>query len=153
MGAGVIAFGLWAGMNRPVTDIAPYHGPIGGFAFSPFHRGESPETNDYPTTAEIKADLTLAAQHTKNIRIYTVGGDLGQIPALAEGMGLNVTVGAWLDRHPDANAAELANVGKVTNANPCGCTIRSWPTASTSSPCICCRTGKACRRRSPCRTR
>ncbi len=118
LGAGVIAFGLWAGMNRPVTDIAPYHGPIGGFAFSPFHRGESPETNDYPTAAQIKSDLALAAQHTKNIRTYTVGGNLGQIPALAEGMGLNVTVGAWLDRHPDANAAEIANVVKVTNANP-----------------------------------
>jgi exo-beta-1,3-glucanase (GH17 family) len=118
LGAGVIAFGVWAGVNRPVTDIAPYHGEIGGFAFSPFHKGESPETNDYPTTAQIKSDLKLAAQHTHNIRTYTVEGDLGQIPALAEGMNLNVTLGAWLDRHPDANAAELAKVVQVANANP-----------------------------------
>jgi exo-beta-1,3-glucanase (GH17 family)/cellulose synthase/poly-beta-1,6-N-acetylglucosamine synthase-like glycosyltransferase len=118
LGAGVIAFGLWAGVNRPVTDIAPYHGEIGGYAFSPFHQGESPQTGDYPTTAQIKSDLKLVAQSTHNIRTYTVQGDLGQIPALAEGMGLNVTVGAWLDRHPDANAAELANVVKVANANP-----------------------------------
>jgi exo-beta-1,3-glucanase (GH17 family)/cellulose synthase/poly-beta-1,6-N-acetylglucosamine synthase-like glycosyltransferase len=118
LGAGIIAFGLWAGANRPVTDIAPYHGEIGGYAFSPFHQGESPQTGNYPTTAEIKSDLKLVAQSTHNIRTYTVEGDLGQIPALAEGMGLNVTLGAWLDRHPDANAAELAKVVQVANANP-----------------------------------
>jgi exo-beta-1,3-glucanase (GH17 family)/cellulose synthase/poly-beta-1,6-N-acetylglucosamine synthase-like glycosyltransferase len=118
LGAGIIAFALWAGVNRPVTDIPAYHGEIGGYAFSPFHQGESPQTGDYPTTAQIKSDLKLVAQSTHNIRTYTVEGDLGQIPALAEGMGLNVTVGAWLDRHPDANATELANVVKVANANP-----------------------------------
>jgi exo-beta-1,3-glucanase (GH17 family)/cellulose synthase/poly-beta-1,6-N-acetylglucosamine synthase-like glycosyltransferase len=118
LAAGIVAFGLWAAANRPVTDIAPYYGAIGGFAFSPFHKGESPQTNDYPTVAQIKSDLALAAQHTQNIRTYTVEGDLGQIPALAEGMGLNVTLGAWLDRHPDANAAELAKTVQVANANP-----------------------------------
>ncbi len=118
LGVGVLAFGLWAGFNRPVTDIAPYHGEIGGLAFSPFHAGENPQTNRYPSAAEIKSDLTLAAAHTHNIRTYTVQGILGQIPALAEGMNLNVTLGAWLDRHPQANAAELAKVVRVANANP-----------------------------------
>jgi exo-beta-1,3-glucanase (GH17 family) len=118
LGAAVIAFGIWAGVNRPVTDIAPYNGAIGGFAFSPFHAGESPEKNQYPTTAQIKSDLALVSLHTKNIRTYTVEGDLGTIPALAENMGLNVTLGAWLDRHPDANAAEIAKVVQIANANP-----------------------------------
>ena len=117
LGVGVVALGLWAGTNRPVTDIAPYTGEIGGFAFSPFHKGESPATGVYPTAAQIKSDLTLAAKYTHNIRTYTVEGDLGQIPALAEGMNLNVTLGAWLDRHPDANAQELAKVVQVANAN------------------------------------
>ncbi len=118
LGAAALCVGIWAGANRPVTDIAPYTGAIGGYAFSPFHAGESPETGIYPTPAEIKSDLALAAQHTHNIRTYTVGGDLGTIPALAEGMGLNVTLGAWLDRHPDANATELAKLVQVANANP-----------------------------------
>jgi exo-beta-1,3-glucanase (GH17 family)/cellulose synthase/poly-beta-1,6-N-acetylglucosamine synthase-like glycosyltransferase len=118
VGVGIVAFGLWAAANKPVTDIAPYSGEIGGYAFSPFHAGESPQTNSYPTTAEIKSDLALVARRTHNIRTYTVEGDLGQIPALAEGMGLNVTLGAWLDRHPDSNAAELAKVVTVANANP-----------------------------------
>src|SRR6202051_1135391 len=42
LGVGVIAFGLWAGANRPVTDIAPYHGDIGGYALSPLPRGGDP---------------------------------------------------------------------------------------------------------------
>jgi exo-beta-1,3-glucanase (GH17 family)/cellulose synthase/poly-beta-1,6-N-acetylglucosamine synthase-like glycosyltransferase len=117
LGVGAIAFGLWAGFNRPVTDIAPYRGEIGGYAFSPFHKGESPETGAYPSPAEIKSDLAFVAGHTHNIRTYTVEGDLGSIPALAEGMGLNVTLGAWLDRHPEQNAAELAKVVQVANAN------------------------------------
>lgn len=33
-------------------------------------------------------------------------------------MNLNVTLGGWLDRHPDANAAELAKLVQVANANP-----------------------------------
>ncbi|MDE8344948.1 MAG: hypothetical protein POH28_02055, partial [Acidocella sp.] len=105
LGVGVVAFGVWAGANRPVTNIPAYHGEIGGYAFSPFHKGESPQTGVYPTTAQIRSDLALVAQHTHNIRTYTVEGDLGTIPALAEGMGLNVTLGAWLDRKPEANAA------------------------------------------------
>ncbi len=118
LGVGVVAFGLWAGVNRPATNIAPYHGEIGGFAFSPFHKGESPETGKYPSTAEIKSDLAFASKYTHNIRTYTVEGDLGQIPALAKGMKLNVTLGGWLDRHPEANERELAKLVRVTNANP-----------------------------------
>ena len=118
LGAAVVTFGLWAGANRPATNIPAYTGEIGGFAFSPFHAGESPAENRYPTPAEIKSDLALVARHTRNIRTYTVQGDLGSIPALAEGMGLNVTLGAWLDRHPQANARELAKVVTIANANP-----------------------------------
>jgi exo-beta-1,3-glucanase (GH17 family)/cellulose synthase/poly-beta-1,6-N-acetylglucosamine synthase-like glycosyltransferase len=117
LGVGVVAMGIWAGFNRPVTDIAPYQGDIGGFAFSPFHKGESPETGKYPSQAEIKSDLVFASKYTHNIRTYTVGGDLGTIPALAQGMGLNITLGGWLDRHPEANAAELAKLVQVADAN------------------------------------
>ncbi|MBU6397956.1 MAG: glycosyltransferase, partial [Rhodospirillales bacterium] len=118
LGVGVVALGLWAATNQPAVNIPAYTGEIGGFAFSPFHKGESPQTGDYPTVAQIKSDLALAAKYTHNIRTYTVEGDLGQIPALAQGMNLNVTLGAWLDQHPEANARELAKVVRIANANP-----------------------------------
>jgi exo-beta-1,3-glucanase (GH17 family)/cellulose synthase/poly-beta-1,6-N-acetylglucosamine synthase-like glycosyltransferase len=117
LGAAAVGFGIWAAVNQPVTNIAPYHGEIGGFAFSPFQKGQSPQTGVYPSTKQIQSDLALVAARTHNIRTYTVEGDLGQIPALAAPYGLNVTLGAWLDTHLNANEAELTKVVKIANAN------------------------------------
>ncbi|MHB1304610.1 MAG: glycosyltransferase family 2 protein [Acidiphilium sp.] len=118
LGTAAATFGVWAALNRPVDGIPAYRGEIGGFAFSPFHAGESPQSKVYPSVAQIKSDLALVAKKTHDIRTYTVEGDLGQIPALAAPYHLNVTLGAWLDQHPKANAAELKKVVKVANANP-----------------------------------
>jgi len=117
LGAAGATFGIWAALNRPVTNLPPYRGEIGGFAFSPFHAGESPQSGIYPSIAQIRSDLALVAKHTHDIRTYTVQGDLGQIPALAAPYHLNVTLGAWIDQHPKANEAELKKVVKVANAN------------------------------------
>jgi len=76
-------FGIWAALNRPVDNMPAYRGEIGGFAFSPFHAGESPQSNVYPTIRQIDSDLALVATKTHNIRTYTVQNDLGDIPALA----------------------------------------------------------------------
>ncbi len=113
-----VALGVWAWIDRPVTTIPPYRGDIGGFAFSPFHAGENPQSNIYPSIAQIKSDLALVATKTHNIRTYTVQNDLGEIPALAAPYHLNVTLGAWIDQHPRANQRELTKVVQVANANP-----------------------------------
>ncbi|HQT60703.1 MAG TPA: glycosyltransferase [Acidiphilium sp.] len=114
---GAAAFGIWAMLNRPATNIPAYRGEIGGFAFSPFRAGQSPQSGVYPSVAQIRSDLALVAKHTHDIRTYTVEGDLGQIPALAAPYHLNVTLGAWLDQHTKANEAELKKVVKIANAN------------------------------------
>ncbi len=116
--AAILTIGLWAWCDWPAHNIPPYRGEISGFAFSPFHAGESPQTGVYPTIAQINADLALVATKTHNIRTYTVQNDLGEIPELAEKFHLNVTLGAWIDQHPKANAAELRKVVRVANANP-----------------------------------
>ncbi len=118
LGSAAAAFGVWAALNQPASNIPAYHDEIGGFAFSPFHAGENPQSNDYPSKAQIKADLALVAQKTHNIRTYTVQNVLGEIPALAAPYHLNVTLGAWLDQHQNSNAAELRKVVQVANANP-----------------------------------
>ncbi len=118
LGVGVVALGLWAGLNRPVTNIPAYHGEVGGFAFSPFRAGESPQSGIYPSKAQIEKSLKLAAKYTHNIRTYTVEGDLGDIPALAAPLHLNVTLGGWLDKNLESNARELTKLVRVANANP-----------------------------------
>ncbi len=115
--AAVAALLIWWGLNRPAF-IPGYQGPIGGLAFSPFRQGQSPETGVFPSRSNVRADLHLAAGMTHQIRTYTVAGVQGDIPELARGLPLSITLGAWLDRHPDANAAEIARLIAIANANP-----------------------------------
>jgi exo-beta-1,3-glucanase (GH17 family)/glycosyltransferase involved in cell wall biosynthesis len=114
--AACLGFGVWTAANRPATP-PDFRGRIAGVAFSPFRRGQTPEANRYPTDAQLRADLALVAGITGQIRTYGVSGSLGDIPALARGMGLDVTLGAWLTRDPRANAAELDRLIALTQAN------------------------------------
>lgn len=111
----VIAFLVWFAVNRPASapDVP---GRIAGLAFSPFQRGQSPETDRYPDKNQIRDDLARAADVTGRIRTYTVQGVLGDIPRLAAPLPLRITAGAWLARDPDANAAELQRLISVTRA-------------------------------------
>ncbi len=69
----------WAGLNTPVA--APdFNGRIAGLAFSPFHRGQSPEDGSTPEPAEIRDDLARAAAITGRMRTYTVAGDFAAHP-------------------------------------------------------------------------
>jgi exo-beta-1,3-glucanase (GH17 family)/cellulose synthase/poly-beta-1,6-N-acetylglucosamine synthase-like glycosyltransferase len=105
----LLAFGAWAMINRPV-EVPGFDGQIAGLAFSPFHRGESPQDDSYPTIGEMRADLLQAASVTGRIRTYTVQGGLADIPRLADDLPLRITLGGWLDRKADGNAAEIARL-------------------------------------------
>ena len=114
--AGMAALGLWRQAERPAA--APdFAGVIAGMAFSPFQRGESPETQAWPNEREIRADLDRAAELTGRVRTYTVQGALGDIPRLASGLPLQVTLGAWLDSHTDTDQTELSRLIQVAHTN------------------------------------
>lgn len=115
--AAAAALLIWWALNRPAF-VPGYHGEIGGLAFSPFRQGQSPETGVFPSSSEVRADLHLAAGMTHQIRTYTVAGVQGEIPALARGLPLSITLGAWLDRHPDANAAEITRLIAIADKSP-----------------------------------
>ncbi|MGH7066495.1 MAG: glycosyltransferase, partial [Acetobacteraceae bacterium] len=108
---------IWWALDRP-GFVPPYRGEIGGLAFSPFRQGQSPETGVFPSKSEVRADLRLAATMTHQIRTYTVAGVEGEIPRLARDLPLRITLGAWLDRHPEANAAEISRVIAIADASP-----------------------------------
>ena len=111
-----LALGVWAGANRPVAVLEFAGGPA-GLAFSPFHRGQSPETGSYPDAAQLRADLAVAAGISGQIRTYTVQGILGEIPALAENLKLRITLGAWLNQDAVANQAELRRLVAIARAH------------------------------------
>jgi exo-beta-1,3-glucanase (GH17 family)/cellulose synthase/poly-beta-1,6-N-acetylglucosamine synthase-like glycosyltransferase len=111
-----ISLGLWTATNQPQSAPA-YTGDVGGFAFSPFHRGETPETHTWPSEAEIRSDLAIASRYTSQIRTYNVVGSLADIPRLAADYPLSVTLGAWLDKKPAADEAEVRRLITTANAN------------------------------------
>jgi exo-beta-1,3-glucanase (GH17 family)/cellulose synthase/poly-beta-1,6-N-acetylglucosamine synthase-like glycosyltransferase len=109
-----VSLGLWSAANQP-QSAPDYHGAIGGFAFSPYHRGETPEANQFPSIAEIRNDLALASRYTSQIRTYRLDGTLADIPHLAKDYPLRVTLGAWLDKKQPADEAEVQRL--ITTAN------------------------------------
>ncbi len=115
--AAAVNLGAWWAMNRPVA-VPDFTGTVGGLAFSPYHRGQSAETESWPTAAQIRSDLELAASITGQIRTYAVHGGLERIPALAEDLPLSITLGSWLDRRLDRNAAEITRLISVARASP-----------------------------------
>ncbi len=113
--AASVALGLWAAANRPV-NLPDFHGRVAGLAFSPFQRGQSPEDATFPTPTQIRADLVQAAATARQIRTYTVAGDMALVPKLAADLPLRLTLGAWLSADTTANAKELTRLIATTRA-------------------------------------
>jgi exo-beta-1,3-glucanase (GH17 family)/cellulose synthase/poly-beta-1,6-N-acetylglucosamine synthase-like glycosyltransferase len=115
--AAATSFGLWSLANQP-QPMPGYDGEIGGLAFSPYHRGESPEANQIPTTDEIRSDLALAARTTSRIRTYTVEGAMAEMPRLAAEYPLRVTLGSYLNPSVAHDDLEVSRLIETANANP-----------------------------------
>jgi exo-beta-1,3-glucanase (GH17 family)/cellulose synthase/poly-beta-1,6-N-acetylglucosamine synthase-like glycosyltransferase len=115
--AAAASFGTWQQVNRPV-DVPDYVGDVGGLAFSPYHRGETPEAHQIPSEAEIRSDLAKAAGVTGHIRTYSVEGGLADIPRLAADYPLQITLGAWIDKKTAADEVEVQRLIATANASP-----------------------------------
>lgn len=110
--------GAWWALNRPAA-LPDFNGQVAGLAFAPYQRGQSAEGNNWPTAEEIAGDLRTVAPMTRNIRTYAVHGGLERIPELAasQGLDLRITLGSWLDRRLDRNAAEVRRLIETARAN------------------------------------
>ena len=111
------SLGVWSATNQP--QAAPdYKGDVGGFAFSPYHRGETPEANQFPTEREIRSDLAVASRYTSQIRTYTVEGPMADIPRLASDYPMRVTLGGAIGSKLALDEAESQRLIATANANP-----------------------------------
>lgn len=96
---------LWRTLNPPIAAIeAPRQ--IAGLAYNGFQRWESPLTQDFPDTAELRADMKLLAGMTSQLRTYSAS-EFPALPALAAAQGLRLTAGAWLDGRRSNNEREI----------------------------------------------
>ena len=112
----VICISFWAFLNQPETE-PPWPDRIQGFSFSPMREGQSAITHVLPTEEEIDSDLALLADKTYAVRSYTMEGSLAKIPELARKHGLNVTLGAWLDKDLEKNEREIEKLISVAREN------------------------------------
>jgi len=111
-----ITVSLWAYINRPETE-PPWPDVIQGFSFSPMRADDDPIANKLPSAEEIDADLALLEGKTHAVRTYRVQGALAQIPELAAKHGINVALGAWIDKDLKHNAEELQRLIQVADHN------------------------------------
>jgi exo-beta-1,3-glucanase (GH17 family)/cellulose synthase/poly-beta-1,6-N-acetylglucosamine synthase-like glycosyltransferase len=97
---------LWQALNRP-TQPPNWTGKIGGLAYDPYQRYQSPIKQIFPSVEEVEADVKLLAQHTDRLRTYDALNN-PVIPALAKKYGLKVMAGAYLDHRWERNDDEVA---------------------------------------------
>jgi len=112
----VLTTALWALLNRP-GDEPPWPTRIQGFSFSPMREDDDPAKDLLPSVEEIDADLALLQGETYAVRTYSVLGSLGEIPRLARAHGMNVALGAWLDKDKERNEKEVTRVVELAKEN------------------------------------
>ena len=88
-------------------------------SYAPFQGSQSPFDETLVIAREqIEADLRILSGLTGCVRIYAIDQGLAQVPEVAERLGLQVLLGAWLSRDSQRNAEELATVIALANAHP-----------------------------------
>ncbi len=101
----------------------PYPTTIRGIGYSPFRDCQFPNPAGIaqPSTEEMEEDLFRLFHTTNAIRTYSAIGVNGQIPALANAIGLPVYAGAWIDYpkttivQDDAEIQALINLANTTD--------------------------------------
>ncbi len=102
---GIIHFSAWAIFNRTLPLInAPQ--VVSGFAYSGFQEDQGPLEKNFPSTAELLADLRLLKPLTNRIRIYSAL-DNSEVTPLASNLGFYITAGAWLGSDKKSNIREI----------------------------------------------
>ncbi len=99
--------GLWA-LSQTRVSAPDIDGMLASVSYAPFASSTNPDEGGKATPAQIRADLKKLALVTRSIRLYSSTGGVELVPGIAQEFGLNVTVGAWIDKHQDRNEREIA---------------------------------------------
>ncbi|MEO5374397.1 MAG: glycosyltransferase [Alphaproteobacteria bacterium] len=86
-------------------------------SYSPYGKTQDPHNGDVPTVEQIDRDLGLVSQVARAVRTYSTINGFETIPALARKHGLNVTLGAWVDKDEDRNRREIDAAIELARTN------------------------------------
>jgi len=100
-----VHLGLWA-VRNPTTTAAAVEGPLASVSYNRFVG--SPSAGRTVPEATIRTDLAAIAGQAKAVRTYASTQGLQRVPEIAAELGLNVTLGAWIDNDNARNEREIA---------------------------------------------
>jgi exo-beta-1,3-glucanase (GH17 family)/cellulose synthase/poly-beta-1,6-N-acetylglucosamine synthase-like glycosyltransferase len=98
--------GLWA-LAQSHVRAPDIEGTLASVSYAPFASSTNPDNGGKATAAQIRADMEKLAPLTRSIRLYSSTGGVELVPGIAAEFGLNVTVGAWIDKHAERNEREI----------------------------------------------
>jgi Exo-beta-1,3-glucanase len=107
--AAVLHAAVWFGTHEAATP-ADVRGPITSVSYSPYIGDYDPKDNRSVTIAQLRQDLTAVSQVAQGVRTYSVMDGVDQVPGVAETLGLNVSLGAWVGDTPERDQAEIESV-------------------------------------------
>jgi cellulose synthase/poly-beta-1,6-N-acetylglucosamine synthase-like glycosyltransferase/exo-beta-1,3-glucanase (GH17 family) len=96
---------FWA-MGNPHTDAPSVEGRLPSVSYNRF--AEPSPDGLRIAEALIRTDLSAIAGRAKAVRTYASTQGLERVPAIAAELGLNVTLGIWLDKDETRNEREIA---------------------------------------------
>ena len=113
----VINLSIWSYVNNPLK-IQSWNKTMMGIAFNPMREDSDPLHNLYPTPSQIADDIKLLSEKVYALRTYSSINGMETVPAMASKNGLNMTMGAWIDRDPDKNRREIESLISHANQYP-----------------------------------
>jgi exo-beta-1,3-glucanase (GH17 family)/cellulose synthase/poly-beta-1,6-N-acetylglucosamine synthase-like glycosyltransferase len=108
--------GLWA-LARNSLSAPDFEHRLASVSYAPFASSTNPDEGGKVTPEQIRSDLSLLAPLTRAIRLYSSTGGVELVPPIAAEFGLNVTVGAWIDKHADRNEREIRSAIALARHN------------------------------------
>ena len=110
MVAAAIHAAAWSLTDRSANP-ADVENPISYVSYSPYLKGQDPRTHRQIIPAEqIEADLSAIADVAQGVRTYSVVDGIDQVPAIANKLGLNVMLGAWVGDTEERDKFEMETV-------------------------------------------
>lgn len=97
-------------LSRIEFTAYPYSTTIKGIGYSPFRDCQYPGGTSQPSIQDLREDLFRLFHTCNAIRTYAAGGVNGQIPALANEIGLPIFAGVWINGVQKEDDAEVQAV-------------------------------------------
>lgn len=107
--AAVVHVAGWIWANQTVTP-ADVSRPISYVSYSPYTGGHTPRDGKDVPPEHILSDLKKVAEVATGVRTYSTQDGVDQVPAIAQKLGLDVMLGAWVGDTPERDQNEVDTV-------------------------------------------